>query len=64
MQLFCGGKLGRTMAAHANEPKASSVESNPFGFFCSGFATFERTVMANAQRLIAGIASSKDDQDK
>src|SRR5262249_4334143 len=60
VQLSCGGNVGRTEGAHANEPKGSSVEPNPLGFICSGFATFERTIMPDAQRLIPGISATKD----
>jgi len=41
IQLSCWGEVGWSTATHANEAKASSVESNPFGFICGGFATFE-----------------------
>ena len=63
MRLFCGGKVGRAKVAHANEPKACSLEPNPFGFICSSFATFERTVVPDAQRLTAGSAAADDHQN-
>src|SRR5262245_15824958 len=63
VRLFCRGEVGRTKAAHTHEPKASPLEPNPFGFICGSFATFERTVVPDAQRLIAGIAAAKDHQN-
>src|SRR5262245_43313855 len=63
VQLSCGGKVGRAKAAHAHEPKACSLKPNPLGFICGGFATFERTVLPDAQRLTAGSAAAKDHQN-
>jgi hypothetical protein len=63
VQLSCEGKVGRAKGAHANEPKASSLERNPFGFIGGGFATLKRTVMPDAQRLVPSIAAAKDDQN-
>jgi hypothetical protein len=55
----------RAKGAHANEPKASFVEPNPFGFICRGLATIKRTVMPDAQRLIyPSIAAAKDHQNQ
>src|SRR5262245_28976660 len=50
VQLSCGGKVGRAKAAHAHEPKACSLGS---------FATFERTVVPDAQRLTTGRAAAR-----
>jgi hypothetical protein len=64
VQLSCGGNVRWAKGAHANEPKASSVESNSFGFVCGGFATFESAVMSDAQRLIPSIAAANDHQNQ
>ncbi len=63
LQLSCGGNVGWTKGAHANKPKGSFLESNPFGFICGGFAARERTVMSDAQRLVPGISAAKDHQN-
>ena len=54
-----GDNLRRAESAHANKPKASSVESNGFRFICGGFAAFESAVMSDAQRLISSIAATR-----
>jgi hypothetical protein len=61
VQLSCGGNAGWTKGAHANKPKGSFLESNPFGFICGGFAARERTVMPNAQRLVPSISAGNKD---
>ena len=64
VQLSCGGNVGWTKGAHANKPKGSFLESNPFGFSCGGFAARERTVMSDAQRLVPGISAANDHQNQ
>ena len=59
MQLSCASKVGRAKAAHAHEPKACSLKPNLFGFIWGSFATFERTVVPDAQRLTTGSATAR-----
>jgi hypothetical protein len=57
----CDGQVGRGNGAHANEPKASSFESNPFGLICGSLATLKGTELPDAHRLIyRSIAAAKN----
>jgi hypothetical protein len=60
----CDGHFGRGNGAHANEPKASSVESNPIGLICGSLATLKRTELPDAHWLIyPSIAAGKNHQN-
>jgi hypothetical protein len=64
VQLLSDGNVP-AKGTHANEPKASFVEPDPFGFICGGLATVKRPVVPDAQRLIypSIAAAAKDHQN-